>query len=283
MLLDLHTHSTCSDGTMSPMQLVDHAKKCGLHLCALCDHDTIEGCEVFATYGASQGIQAIAGIELSAEWETGCCHILGLGLSTDNEALEKILVKIRQGRLDRNVVILEKLKKIGFAIEAEELQLEAGGTVVSRVHIGQIMVRKGYVATVQEAFTRYLSKGGPAYADRFRLPPVEVVKGLHAASAFVVIAHPTQLRCNFREFEDLLEQLIPYGLDGIEVFSPYTVDSEINFYLSFAQKYSLFVTGGSDFHGANKPDHRLGYYKPSEPIPSLCAEGIYHLNSCEKV
>ncbi|MBN1982770.1 MAG: PHP domain-containing protein [Chitinivibrionales bacterium] len=283
MMLDLHLHSSCSDGSYSPMQLVDMAVKNQIHLCALCDHDTFEGCEVFVTYGAKRGVTTIAGIEMSAQWENGTCHVLGLGLDTTYEPLEKLLCAIRQSRQERNGAILQKLDELGMHITMQDISLEAGGTVFSRVHIAMALIRKHYVETVTEAFKRYLGKGMPAYVDRYRLPIVDTVRILHESQAFVVLAHPSLLNLDNAGMNELLERLIPQGLSGIEVFSPHTLDSEINLYMGLCQKYCLFVTGGSDFHGESKPNNHMGFYRPDTQIPPLCAEGVYHQGYLAKV
>jgi len=274
MLLDLHVHSTESDGSLSPEQLVDYAVDKGISALALCDHDTTSGVTRFVSYGESKNIRALPGVEISATWETGNCHILGLGVSDNNAALEETLLKIRDSRGGRNEKIIAKLNALGIAITLAEAQGLAGGDVVGRPHMARIMHEKGFVESVQEAFDKYLAKGAPAYVDRFRLKPYKAVALLRQAAKLVVLAHPSQLRIAPDKLEEFVAGLVPHGLGGIEAYTPY--NGELKLYLELAQKHNLAVTGGSDFHGESKPDHVLGYYGDGLAIPEDCWKNVEH-------
>lgn len=274
MLIDLHTHSSASDGSFSPEELIDYAIEKGISILALCDHDTTDGINQFIAYGANKDINTIPGLEISATWDKGNCHIIGLGIKDDYQPLESILQQIRDSRDNRNIRIIEKLNSLGINITIEQVENLAGGNVVARPHIARVMHNSRYVSSVQEAFDNYLAKGAPAYVDRFRLEPGKAVQLLCDAGSTVVLAHPSQLQIPIEELDKLIGKLKPYGLSGIEIYSPYTSDENIPLYIRIAEKQDLFVTGGSDFHGESKPNHFLGYYRKDKPIPESCAIAV---------
>lgn len=273
-LLDLHTHSTCSDGLCSPRELVDLAVARGLDTIALTDHDTTDGNREFMAHAGERGIRGIAGVEISARWKgPGNCHIVGLGVPHDYAPLQEVLARTRHSRDNRIGLIVAKLREHGVDIEERDIRRAARGEVMTRPHVAQALVDRGIVSTVDEAFDRLLYKGGPGYVDRFRLEPEEAVSLLHRAGALVVLAHPDQLRIQDRDIRALVEKLIPHGLGGIEVYATSCSDTQIEEYLSIARDYHLKVTGGSDFHGESKPEHILGCYRPDVPVPGECLEG----------
>jgi len=271
MLNDLHVHSNESDGQLSPELLIDAAIGNGLAAVALCDHDTTAGTVRFTQYGKSRGINALSGIELSAKWKKGNCHLLGINVKSDCEPLEAILRKTRESRDRRNDLILEKLAEMGITISPEQLSNEAGGEVVARPHIAYALLRAGHVRSFQEAFDKYLSSSGIAYVDRFRLDPADAVKTLREAGAFVVLAHPRQLGLDKDKTAlfDLLIELKNAGLQGVEVYSPDTTDEQIQLYKEMSVALGLAQTGGSDFHAPGLGGRDIGYYRPSVPIPKI--------------
>jgi len=266
---DLHVHSNESDGQLSPEMLIDAAIGNGVSVVALCDHDTTAGVRRFVRYGESRGIRALSGIELSAKWKGGNCHLLGLSVSDACEELESVLRKTRESRDRRNDLILEKLASQGINISASQLQSEAGGEVVARPHIAGALLKSGYVNSFQEAFDKYLTNGGAAYVDRFRLAPAEAVKLLRDAGAFVALAHPRQLAIADPGLFDLLIELKKAGLQGVEVYSPVTTDEQIRTYREMSAALGLAQTGGSDFHAPGHSDREIGFYRPSAAIPAL--------------
>jgi len=266
---DLHVHSNESDGQLSPELLIDAAIGNGVSVIALCDHDTTAGAKRFKQYGQSRGINALSGIELSAKWKGGNCHLLGINVSDEYEPLEAVLRKTRESRDRRNDLILEKLAEQGISISAEQLLNEAGGEVVARPHIAYALMRAGYVKSFQEAFDKYLSSGGAAYVDRFRLDPIEAVKLLRDAGAFAVLAHPRQLCLEKAGLFDLLLELRKAGLQGVEVYSPDTTDEQIQLYKEMSAALGLVQTGGSDFHAPGQGGRDLGHYRPSVTIPKI--------------
>ncbi|MCL2183937.1 MAG: PHP domain-containing protein [Chitinispirillia bacterium] len=268
---DLHVHSNESDGQLSPELLIDAAIGNGVSAIALCDHDTTAGAKRFTQYGRSRGINAISGIELSAKWKGGNCHLLGLNVLSEYEPLEAILRKTRESRDRRNDLILEKLAEMDINISQEQLQSEAGGEVVARPHIALAMLKAGYVCSFREAFDKYLSSSGLAYVDRFRLGPADAVKILREAGAFVVLAHPRQLGFDNEKtgLFDLLIELKKAGLQGVEIYSPDTSGEQIQLYKEMSAALGLAQTGGSDFHAPGLGGREIGYYRPSVPIPKI--------------
>ncbi len=274
MLVDLHAHSSMSDGSYSPKELVDFAIAQHIDVLALTDHDTTAGLEEFLLYSSDKPLKAIPGVELSATWEKGNCHIVGLNVRNDYAPLETVLQEIRDSRDNRNEIIINKLNELNLMITLDEVEALAGGDVVARPHIARIMLAKGYVSSVQEAFDSYLAKDAPAYVDRYRLDPENAVSLLRDAGSLPVLAHPSQLKLTIEQIDSLVEKLKPCGLAGLEVYTPYTPDNGIDAYLNIAKKHTLFVSGGSDFHGESKPDHFLGYYRKEKTIPDECVKGI---------
>jgi predicted metal-dependent phosphoesterase TrpH len=272
MIIDLHTHSSESDGSFSVEALINKAWESGVSALALTDHDTTAGNVRFLKEAAGKIAKPIPGVEISATWEKGNCHIVGLGIDKKYDPLEVVLRNIRKSRDERNAQIVKKLCDCGCQMELSEVEALAGGDVVARPHIAQIMVAKGYVASIQEAFDNYLDKSAPAYVDRYRLDPQDAVGLLADAGALVVLAHPNQLKLPYAGIATLVRQLVPFGLSGVEVYVPYASDADIEAYKSIAQDNKLFCSGGSDFHGDSKPDHVLGYYRENAAIPDSCLQ-----------
>ncbi|MBD3320935.1 MAG: PHP domain-containing protein [Chitinivibrionales bacterium] len=274
MPIDLHTHSNESDGSYSVEELVDYAQEQEITALGLTDHDTTAGLERFVRAAQAQGITSFPGVEISAEWKSGNCHIIGYGVSPGYAPLEELLQETRDSRDFRNERIIRKLNEAGGDISLEEVSSLAGGEVVSRPHMARKMVEKGMVQSVQQAFDRYLAKGASAYIDRFRLEPDKAVELLCEAGATVVLAHPSQCRLAPEELKRFVKQLADAGLGGIEVYTPYTSDTQLPQYMDIARAFGLTITGGSDFHGVSKPAHKLGYYRDNTLIPDSCCEGL---------
>lgn len=252
--IDLHMHTTCSDGTMSPQEIIAYAKEKGLRTISVTDHDTISHIKEVISAATGSGIEVIPGIEVSAEYDSrGTMHILGYYIDPDNDELYAMLKDFRDGRDTRNPQIVARLNELGLAIEYKEVLKEGAGQSIGRPHIARVLLKKGYVRSTKEAFDRYLAKGAPAYFDRVRFFPEKIISVIHAAGGLAFLAHPKQLGIkNTPELERLVSQLITYGLDGIEVYSSCHQPKNIKTYLDIAKKYDLLVSGGSDFHGGTK-------------------------------
>ncbi len=269
-LIDLHTHSTCSDGTYTPEELVGLAKKQGLAALALTDHDTIDGLQRFQEAGSLYGIETIPGIEFAALWEKFHrpeIHIVGLGFDPAAPVLQDRMKEIQKSRTLRNRKMAEKLSAIGLPISLEEVAQNAGGKIITRAHFANVLLQKKVIQTRAEAFSRYLSPGLPGYVEREFLSPQRCIHTIKEAGGAAVLAHPTLYGLSAEQLETLCLEFISYGLDGIECqYSTYT-PAQTNMITKLAEKHNLLPSGGSDFHGANKPAIQLGRGKSNLAIP----------------
>lgn len=265
--IDLHTHSIASDGSMSPAELVRHAKEKGLAAIALTDHDTVDGVKEALDEGEDIGIEVIPGIEISVDYKPEM-HILGYFFNkikyTDirNEIEPAI-----QGREIRNRKIINKLNTLGIDITEEEVKKVALGDITGRPHIAKVLASKGYVRNIDEAFDKYLCRDGLAYFKRFELKPLDGIMAIRNAGGIPVIAHPIFLRKNFSEMDKLLCELKEYGLAGIEAYYSENSNEDTGNMLRLAIKHDLLVTGGSDFHGTYKSGIELGSGRGNLKVP----------------
>ena len=275
-MIDLHLHSTNSDGTDTPEELVIRGRQIGLTAMALTDHDNMGGVRDFLAACRTHGMTGIAGVEISADVEegTGTLHILGYGLDPEHPLVKESLGRVLDGRAWRNGQILSKLNELGLEVEWAEVQACAGEDVVGRPHLAQALVNRDYVSSVQEAFDRFLAKGRPAYVDRYRLYPEEGIRMIREAGGVAVIAHPFTWKSDESALEAGLGALKTVGLAGVEaVYSEYGPERTVAL-LRMAKKHGLLTTGGSDYHGLAKPDIALGkgfgaLYVPDEYLPPL--------------
>mgnify|MGYP006286122701 FL=1 len=259
--IDLHMHSTCSDGTMTPSEIVDYAARRGMRIISITDHDTVAHVKEALLAAEERSVEMIPGIEVSAEYESrGTMHILGYFIDHTNEDMNKMLRRFREGRDERNPKIVSRLNELGLDIEYKDVLKEAAGQTVGRPHIAQVLVDKGYVRNSKEAFTKYLAKGSPAYFDRIRFYPDTIIDIIHKAGGLAFLAHPKQLAISDdTRLEELVRSLISFGLDGIEVYSSCHNKKERALYERIAEQYDLLISGGSDFHGVTKEHIELGY------------------------
>lgn len=258
--LDLHAHTTASDGQLSPIELIMLARELHLDAIAVTDHDTTEGVGE-AQAAASEHMLVIPGVELSAEDEAGDVHTLGYFVNVQNRHFQSELHRFREGRFFRGREIVEKLGEMKMPLAWERIEAQANGGAIGRPHIARAMVEAGYVNSVQEAFDRYIANDGPAYVPRTRLSPEGAIAMIHRAGGAAVLAHPGLLD----DFRTMVERLVPAGLDGIEVVYP-THSTEVEIQVRMlAERYDLVMTGGSDFHGLNIPNKAmLGSVNPPE-------------------
>ena len=257
---DLHTHSTASDGQYTPTELVRLAKARGIEALALTDHDTLDGLDEFLQVGRENGIRVLRGIELSAKEYRGL-HILGYNFS-DLAFLNNICSEMKAGRDERKYRITAFLREKGMDIPLAEVEELAGGGVIGRPHVAQIMVRRGYVQTTREAFDRYLDTDEYQRIERQKPEAQTCVEAIKNAGGKASLAHPYQVKLEEDALDALVRQLAEYGLDAIECFYPRHTPAQQEFYLRLAKKYNLYVTGGSDFHGEKvKPDIQLAAWE----------------------
>lgn len=258
--VDLHCHSTASDGTFTPTQVIDLAKREGLTAIALTDHDTVAGCAEAAKRAAEVGVDFLPGIEISAAFpHPGTLHLLGYGVDPENPELKSLSDDLLAGRDSRNPKIIARLQELGMKITMEEVEAEAKGGVLGRPHIASVLLKKGYVNTIKQAFNYFLAPGGSAFFDKERLSPRDAIARIRASGGVAVLAHPTQLRTtNSAELDRVVKDLVDLGLQGIETIHSDHNDADIKAFDSLASKYNLLRTGGSDFHGGTKPTISLG-------------------------
>ncbi|MBI3999565.1 MAG: PHP domain-containing protein [Candidatus Omnitrophica bacterium] len=266
---DLHLHTLHSDGTLSPRELVQLAKQKGLSCIALTDHDTLSGIEEAQAEGNRAGVEVIAGVEISVKFDPGTMHILGYFVDRHSEKLKEGLADVQEARRKRNPMIIEKLNALGIKISLSEVERESGGDQVGRPHFARVLVQKKYVKNFEEAFDKYLAKGAPAYVDKRKLTSREAIEMIEEAGGIASLAHPKQLKLNSvpERFEQTIEQLKSEGLKGLEVYSSCQSKEEAARYRKTAERLGLFVTGGSDFHGANRPQAPLGWMGDGAMIP----------------
>lgn len=254
-LCDLHTHTTASDGQYTPAELVGLAKRRGLALLAVTDHDTIAGVDEATEAGDALGLTVIRGVELSAK-EYPNFHILGYGFQAGDTELAQLCEKLRAGRDDRKYKIVDFLREKGVEIDLDEVEKLAGGEVIARPHFAQVLVRQGYVSTNREAFDRYLdTEEFRQKVKRYKADVQTCVEAIKAAGGKVSLAHPYQMGLPDGELEELVARLKGWGLDAIECYYPKYSRPQQEFYIHLTEKYQLNRTGGSDFHGEKvKPD-----------------------------
>lgn len=250
--VDLHVHTTASDGQLSPAEVVHKALELGLTAIAITDHDTTEGIEEALQAAKGTALEVIPGVEISAEMPRYEVHILGYYVAYRDLALCRKLALFRELRLKRAQKIMAKLAKMGMPLDWERIQQFAGAGAIGRPHIARAMLEKGYISSIDEAFDLYISRGGPAYVRRPKLSPAEAIQTVIAAQGLPVLAHPLQIN-------HLIPELAAHGLVGLEAYYPGYTPDEIDFLLLLAAKHGLLVTGGTDFHGEDtKYVSRLG-------------------------
>lgn len=254
-LIDLHTHTTYSDGSVNPRELMAIARSKNARAIAVTDHDTVAGIAEAREAADQFGIEFVVGIELSADFSPGTMHILGYCIDEHSAVLIERLDHLRRARENRNPQIATRLQSLGMDIDYDEVAQLAGNQNVGRPHFARLMIEKGYVASIQEAFDRFLKNGAPAYAEKARLSPSDAIELIHSAGGVAVLAHPYQLKiAKSDELDEAILGLMQQGLDGIEaVYSRHT-PSQRESYSELASRHCLLVTGGSDFHGSYKPD-----------------------------
>jgi len=266
-LIDLHVHSNASDGTYAPAEVVRLAKEGGLRALALTDHDTIDGLAEAVAAAPRYGVEVIPGVEVSARFPGGSMHILGLDINFPNGHLNERLAVLKRARAERNPQIIAKLNALGIKITLKEVEKLSGQGQMGRPHIARALMEAGYVRSIQEAFDLYLRYDGRAYVPKFRFPPAEAIAMIREVQGVPVLAHPFTLNLeSAAALKNTLEELMALGLAGVEaIYSEHTPEQEA-LYLRLAGELGLLVTGGSDFHGDNKPEVSLGHMPGQEKL-----------------
>jgi predicted metal-dependent phosphoesterase TrpH len=267
-VIDLHTHTTYSDGSQSPTDLVKEAAGLGLSAVAVTDHDTVDGLAEALEAGERYGIEVVPGIEINLEHDRVTMDMLGYFLAGMPTAeLQQELAELRTYRAERNARMLERLAELGLPLDEDDLAAAAENGAVGRPHIGEAMVRRGYVSSISEAFELYLRRGAPAWVDRRRLALGRALKLLRASGALPVLAHPGIIRADAAGLNHIVRDAARGGMAGIECYYPLHDEETVARCLGLARKYALVPTGGSDYHGTVKPDIRLGAASGGGPVP----------------
>lgn len=272
--VDLHVHTTASDGTLSPREVVQRAKEGGLKAIAITDHDTVQGIAEAVCEGIRQGIEVVPGVELSVDWSRGTFHILGYYIDPEDLKLRETLAIVQKAREERNCKMLDRLKQLGFELMMEEVTAFSKDGQICRPHFALAMVKRGYVASVEEAFEKYLKKGGPAYVEKFKLKPREAVRVILEAGGLPVLAHPYTLEVGEEELKAIVEELKAVGLQGIEVYYPDHTPEQVALYRRIAEEFDLSPTGGTDFHGPTVKGVEIGKGKGDLVLPYELLEGL---------
>ncbi len=262
MLVDLHIHSNASDGTLSPSEVVVHAKENGLDAIALTDHDTVAGIEEAIQTGELCKVEVIPGIELSADFPNDNLHILGYYIDYKDPAFLKKLMPIQNGRHIRNNQMIKQLEDLGFPITMDP-EVE----IYTRAHFARALLDAGHVASMDEAFKLYLSPGKPGYAKRVTPAPKECIELIHSGGGVAFLAHPTLYGLKTAALTKLIKELTSYGLDGLEAMHSIHSKQDEVFLRDLAIKNDLIISGGSDFHGANKPNLEIAIGYGNLKIP----------------
>ena len=262
--IDLHIHTTASDGTYTPEQVISRAHKLKLKAIAITDHDTVAGSKEALHSGIPPSLGFLTGVEISSTPPpffpgSGSFHLLGYSIRLDDPKLNRTLEKLQQARKNRNPAIIKRLNELGISIALDEVLKEAGEGQLGRPHIAQLMVKKKVVASIDEAFDQLLGTGKPAYVDKKRVECFKAIEIIRDAGGVPVLAHPGLLDCkNENQIDELIGNLKKAGIQGVEVYYSGHTPDQTRLYAELAKRHNLLMTGGSDFHGAIQPEIEMG-------------------------
>lgn len=271
--IDLHTHSLKSDGSMTPYEVVEEAKRAGLAAIALSDHDTVDGVREAVEAGKKLGVEVIPAIEFSVQSKTET-HILGYFIDIENPDLLRMLKEVVDLRIERNHVTCRRLNELGFDITLEEVRALAPNNFVGRAHFARVMMDKGYISSVKEGFEKYMSVGKYAYCEKQRLTARDAIELIAKCGGISFLAHPHLTKLSDDELVEFLEELKSCGLSGLEgYYTDYTPKMQEK-YQSMAEKLGLMISGGTDFHAKMKPHISIGTGLGNMKIPYSVLENI---------
>ncbi|MEJ2056551.1 MAG: PHP domain-containing protein [Desulfofustis sp.] len=272
-MIDLHLHSTFSDGTLTPTELVNMACESGISGLSITDHDTVDGTAESIAAGAACEVTVISGVELSVYLDDFHFHLLGYCFDHQDKVLLEKLALLQDSREKRNSVIIAKLRDLGLDVSDDELKAISSTGQTGRPHIARLMVEKHIVKDIDQAFALYLRKGKKGYAPRFIYEVQEAIDLIHQSGGSAVLAHPAQISRSLPLLDDLLERLKLLGLDGVETYYPGQRGSFLNKLHRLAAKYELIETGGSDYHGDIRPGTAMAG-KLTDPVPCQLLEQL---------
>jgi len=271
--IDLHIHTTASDGTLTPSEVISQSLKLKLKAIAITDHDTLAGSKAALQAGIPSPLNFLTGVEISAAPPrfydgSGSFHLLGYSIRLDDPALNHALEKLQQARKNRNPAIIKRLNDLGIPLTLDEVRQESGDGQLGRPHIAKLLVKKGFAGSMNQAFDRYLGADGPAYVDKFRIECRQAIALISGAGGIPVLAHPGLLKCKTRgQFDDLIAGLKKMGILGVEVFYPEHTPEQTHLFAELAQCHNLKLTGGTDFHGTIHPEVKIGSGKGDLFVP----------------
>lgn len=268
--IDLHIHSTASDGRLSPAELVHKSAECGLTVIAIADHDTVDGIiPALEAAKAFPGLRVIPAVEINTDVPHGEAHVLGYFIDYAGQKLNAVLAGLRSSRRQRAQGMIAKLGNLGVNIDWERVQEIAGGSSIGRPHIALAMLERGYISSFKEAFTKYISRDGPAYVEREKLGPVEAVTLVLQVDGFPVLAHPLTIN----DPEGMVAELKAAGLVGIEAYYNGYGAEETSRLVNLAEQHGLIATGGTDYHGLDESNETMigGIDVPAEAAEQLIA------------
>lgn len=281
-MIDLHTHTTASDGEKSPEELIDLALSKNLSAIAITDHDTISGLKPAFEYSKNKNIIFVPGMELEADVDKGQMHILGLFIDFENKELNNVLDRIKQGRIHRNNLFIQEFNKMGFELTLEDLQKVSGGKIIGKPHFAKVFLQKNYIKTKNEIFDNYFNKPPLSDIKKTRYSPEFLIKLIKKANGIAVLAHPQSLKLDDKELEIKLTELISYGLDGLECYHSKQTPEQMHTFKALAKKLNLLVTKGSDYHGPiTKPEVELAFGKNGNIVSDNEAELLEKLLKCK--
>lgn len=278
-MIDLHSHTDQSDGTFTPAELVAEASRVGLRALAITDHDTFAGYDAALPFAAESGLNLICGIELSTRYQGGSVHLLGyFPVTPPSGELRAWLAWVLEMRRDRNIRLIAKLQSLGLDITLAEVE-KVGRTLTGRPHFAQVLVRKGYAKDLQNAFDVYLDESGRGFVQRQEVPMEEALERILRSGGVPSLAHPVRVaKNNWEKLAEYVEDLAGLGMRAIEVYHSDHSPENVSYYASLAERFHLGMTGGSDFHGANKPAISLGTGKHNNlHVPDALAEDLKKL------
>jgi predicted metal-dependent phosphoesterase TrpH len=265
--IDLHIHSTFSDGLLKPAEVVDLAESQGLKAIAITDHDTAAGTDEAMQRGNEKKIEVLAGIEISSWHGDTSMHILGYRFKHEDKKFNSRLQLLQDGRESRNIRIIENLNKLGIRVDLGELLHYSEYGQTGRPHIARLLVDKGVTKTIDLAFKYYLRRGAAAYAERFRFSALDAIAMIREAGGIAVLAHPSSLDPTLRSIPLLLKNLRKMGLEGVEVYYPSHSPKAVKALLQMADEMGLLITGGSDFHGMERVDYTTDDWLHKTHVP----------------
>lgn len=271
--IDLHTHSLKSDGSMTPTEVVEEAKRAGLAAIALTDHDSVDGVREAVEAGERLGVEVIPAIEFSVMSETET-HILGYFIDIENPDLKEMLKEVVDLRIERNYVTCQRLNELGFDITLEEVRALAPNNFVGRAHFARVMMDKGYISSVKEGFEKYMSVGKYAYCEKQRLSARDAIELITKCGGISFVAHPHLTKLPDDKLKEFLKELKSFGLCGLEgYYTDYTPEMQEK-YQSMAKELGLMISGGTDFHAKMKPHISIGTGTGNMKIPYSVIENM---------